>query len=77
MLAIAYRPTWAGPVAEVDEWNPEKLEQLPAGLRHLFGSRNQRRWEFHGGNKPEGMAREAPGMNASRWDRTSARRATP
>ena len=26
-------------------------------------------WIYEGGNKPADMAREAPGMNPSRWDR--------
>jgi Phytanoyl-CoA dioxygenase (PhyH) len=69
MLAIAYRPGWAGPVAEVAPWDPAELARLPAAVRPFFADRNVRRWEFHGGNKPAGMAREAPGMNPSRWDR--------
>jgi hypothetical protein len=69
LLAIAYRPAWAGPVAEVDEWNEEDLAKLPDDLRHLFSSRNTRVWNFDGGNKPAGMSKEAPGMNPSRWDR--------
>ncbi|HVF09795.1 MAG TPA: phytanoyl-CoA dioxygenase family protein [Abditibacteriaceae bacterium] len=69
LLAIAYRPAWAGPVAEVAPWNPDDLEKLPARVRPLFGDRNTRHWDFGGGNKPAGMAKEAPGMNPSRWER--------
>jgi hypothetical protein len=68
MLAIAYRPGWAGPVAEVAPWDAADLERLPASVRPFFADRNTRRWEFHGGNKPANMAREAPGMNPSRWE---------
>ena len=69
MLAIAYRPGWAGPIEEVDEWPEEQLQAVPDEIRLLMGSRNQREWDFHGGNKPPNMAREAPGMNPSRWSR--------
>ena len=69
MLAIAYRPGWAGPIADVDEWDATEVEKLPASVRPYFGKRNQRHWDFHGGNKPPNMAREAPGINPSRWDR--------
>ena len=69
MLAIAYRPAWAGPIAELPLWDPEKLAALPDFVRAVFGDRNTRRWDFHGGNKPANQPREAPGMNPSRWDR--------
>jgi len=69
MLAIAYRPAWAGPISDVEEWSAEQLGCLPDGVRPLFGSRNTRAWDFDHGNKPEGMKSEAPGINPSRWDR--------
>jgi hypothetical protein len=69
LLAVAYRPAWAGPVAAVDEWKEEDLATLPDAVRPLFASRNTRVWNFDGGNKPERMPSEAPGMNPSRWDR--------
>ena len=70
MLAIAYRPAWAGPVAEVEPWDEKKLSGLPESVRPLFGDRNRRIGDFHGGNKPANMRSEAPGINPSRWDRT-------
>ena len=69
MLAIGYRPAWAGPVKEVDEWDAAELAKLPDDIRQLMGSRNQRDWDFEGGNKPPKMASEAAGMNPSRWER--------
>ena len=69
MLAIAYRPGWAGPVAEVAPWDSADLDRLPDEVRLYFADRNTRRWDFGGGNKPANMAREAPGMNPSRWER--------
>jgi hypothetical protein len=68
MLAIAYRPGWAGPIAEVKEWDAEKINSLPEAVRVLCASRNTRRWDFGGANKPANMKREAPGMNPSRWE---------
>ncbi len=69
MLAIGYRPAWAGPVAEVDEWDADEVAKLPETIRPFFGSRNQRIWDFGGGNKPANMASEAPGISPSRWQR--------
>lgn len=69
MLAIAYRPAWAGPIKEVEEWDDKEVAKLSDSVRPFFGSRNQRVWDFDGGNKPTGMKTEAPGMNPSRWER--------
>lgn len=68
LLAIAYRPAWAGPIAEVPEWDPEKLAKLPPHVRKLFGSLNTRKINYDVGNRPANMATEAPGINPSRWD---------
>ena len=67
LLAIGYRPAWAGPIDTVDEWDADEVARLPEHIRPLFGSRNGREWDFHGGNKPASMKSEAPGMNPSRW----------
>lgn len=69
MLAIAYRPGWAGPIDKVAEWDAEKIAAQPAPVRGVLLDRNLRHWDFGGGNKPTNMASEAPGMNPSRWDR--------
>ena len=68
MRAIAYRPAWAGPVAEVSEWAEDQLASLNPEVRQLFGSRNQRQWDFHGGNKPPGMRPDAEGLSPKRWE---------
>ena len=68
MLAIAYRPAWAGPVAEVSEWDEDQLTSLSPEVRKFFGSRNQRQWDFHGGNKPPGMRSDAEGLSPKRWE---------
>ncbi len=69
MLAVAYRPAWAGPIDEVPAWDEADLAALPDPVRPLFADPNTRHWDFHGGNKPANMASEAPGINPSRWDR--------
>lgn len=69
MLAIAYRPEWAGPIKEVPAWDKADLAKLPDSVRPLFGDRSTRHLDFYGGNKPPNMASEAPGINPSRWER--------
>ena len=69
MLAIAYRPSWAGPAGEVEARDSEKVAKLPSDVRILLGDPNTRIWMHDNSNKPNNMAREAPGINSSRWDR--------
>ena len=69
MLAIAYRPGWAGPVGALENWDPDFVSTLPDAVKPFFGDRNMRHWNFGGGNKPLNMASEAPGINPSRWER--------
>lgn len=68
MLAIAYRPAWAGPIAEVEDWDPAKVARLPEHVRPLFKSLNTRKINFDVGNRPPNMATSAPGISPSRWD---------
>jgi ectoine hydroxylase-related dioxygenase (phytanoyl-CoA dioxygenase family) len=68
LLAIAYRPAWAGPIAEVPDWPAEKVARLPANVRPLFKSLNTRRIDFDVKNRPDNVRTEAPGINPSRWD---------
>lgn len=67
MLAIAYRPAWAGPIEDVKDWDPEKVKLLPAHIRPFFRSLNTRNIDFDVPNRPDGMRREAPGIAPSRW----------
>jgi len=69
MLAIAYRPGWAGPAQPLEPWAERDLAGLPPAVRELFGDRSRRHWNFDGANKPAGMRSRAPGINPSRWDR--------
>ncbi len=68
MLAIAYRPAWAGPIAHVPDWPREKVVGLPGGVRNLFRSLNTRRMDFDVPNRPADMRTEAPGINPSRFE---------
>lgn len=69
LLAIAYRPAWAGPIAEVTPWDPTELAKQPSYIQALLGDKNLRKGDFYGGNKPANMKRVAPGMDPSRFDR--------
>ena len=45
LLAIAYRPGWAGPMApEMPQWPAAQLASLPPAVRALFLDRNLRHW---------------------------------
>jgi len=67
MLAIAYRPAWAGPLAEVEEHDADRVMTLPAPVRRLFKSPNTRSVDFDVPNRPPDLATEAGGINPSRW----------
>ena len=70
MLGLAYRPSWAGPSGQVKQWDPEQLAKVPPAVGELMGDPNTRIWHFEGGNKPPNMAKEGPGVDASRWERS-------
>ncbi|MDE2925689.1 MAG: phytanoyl-CoA dioxygenase family protein [Acidobacteriota bacterium] len=67
MLAIAYRPAWAGPIDVVPERDPDKVSGLPAAVRKYFRSLNTRKIRFDFPNRPDNMARAAPGISPRRW----------
>ena len=68
MLAIAYRPAWAGPIADIEDWPADKLSTLPAHVRPFFKSLNTRCVEFDLPNRPDNLAEDAPGISPHRWD---------
>jgi ectoine hydroxylase-related dioxygenase (phytanoyl-CoA dioxygenase family) len=68
LLAIAYRPAWAGPIAEVPEWPADQVARLPEHVRKLFQSPNTRKFDFDLPNRPANMATDAPGIRPSRWE---------
>ena len=67
MLAIAYRPAWAGPIGKVPEWDEASVRQLPSPVQQLMRSRNYRLANYDGGNKPPDMANHADGISPARW----------
>ena len=67
MVAVAYRPAWAGPIAEVPEWDANEVGKLPPEVRKYFGSLNQRHIEYDLPNRPDNMQREAAGIATGRW----------
>ena len=69
MLAIAYRPVWAGPQQPVTARDPGDVGRLAGAVRPLFEvDKSVRQWDFAGGNKPANMRTEAPGISPSRWE---------
>lgn len=67
MLAIAYRPAWAGPIADVPDWDAAKVARLPPHVARFFKSLNTRKVDVNVKNRPDNMANAAPGINPSRW----------
>ena len=67
MFAIAYRPDWAGPIGDVEDYDPAKVATLPEHIQPFFRSLNTRNIEFDLPNRPDGMARDAAGVGPSRW----------
>lgn len=68
LLAIAYRPAWAGPITDVPDWDTDQVARLPPHVRPFFKSLNTRNIDFNVGNRPPNMATTAPGINPSRWN---------
>ena len=67
MLAIAYRPAWAGPIGEVEDRDPHRVAKLPEHIQPFFRSLNTRTIDFNVPNRPDNMKRQAPGIAPSRW----------
>lgn len=71
MLAIAYRPAWAGPVGEVPDHDPQRVENLPPEVRPFFRSLNTRQVDYDLPNRPDNMSRHASGISPQRWGESS------
>jgi len=67
MLAIAYRPAWAGPIGPVEDRDPKQVAKLPKHIQPFFRSLNTRTIDFDVPNRPDNMQRHAPGIAPSRW----------
>jgi hypothetical protein len=68
MLAIAYRPAWAGPIGEVPDYDPDQVAKLPPGVRRFFRSLNTRKIDYDLPNRPQNMALHAPGISPRRHE---------
>ncbi len=69
MLAIAYRPAWAGPIGDVPDYDPAQVAQLPPNVRPLFRSLNTRNINYDLPNRPNDLKSNALGISPSRWER--------
>ncbi len=67
MLAIAYRPTWAGPISDVPDHDPDKVDKLPAHVKPFFKSLNTRNINFDVPNRPDNLTTQAHGISPGRW----------
>ena len=67
LLAIAYRPAWAGPIGEVLDRDVDRVEKLPVEVHRYFRSLNTRAIDYDLPNRPDNMARHAPGISPQRW----------
>ena len=70
MLAVAYRPAWAGPAGDVENWLSDDIAKLPENVRPFFKNRNTCHWIFEGANKPANMKTDAGGISPHRWNQT-------
>ncbi len=68
LLAIAYRPAWAGPIGEVPDYDPKQVQTLPENVRPLFRSLNTQKIDYDLPNRPDNMARSAPGISPRRYE---------
>ncbi|HAW31405.1 MAG TPA: hypothetical protein DCY03_25420 [Planctomycetaceae bacterium] len=68
LLAIAYRPAWAGPIGEVPDYDPEQVQTLPEKVQPLFRSLNTQKIDYDLPNRPDNMARSAPGISPRRYE---------
>lgn len=69
LIQLGYRPAWGGPIAPVDEWDPEWVAGAPEIAKPFLQSLNTTgvRWEQE--HKPKGMRTDSAGIDPRRWDR--------
>ena len=67
LLQFGYRPAWAGPIQQIDEWDPDLIATAPDIAKPYLQSLNTTGQAFEQEHKPAGMRSEAPGINPSRW----------
>ena len=67
MMALSYRPKWAGPAGECPAWPAQELGRCSAAAREVMGDRNQRVWIPAMPNRPKNMPTTAPGIDPERY----------
>lgn len=67
VLAIAYRPAWASPIADVPERDSDRIGRLPPAVQPLMGSLNTRRIDFNVSDRPDNLGINAEGIHPTRW----------
>ena len=67
MIAVGYRPAWAGPIDVVEDWPLQKVNMLPEALRPMFRNPNARKIDYQVPNKPKYLKTTASGLNIDRW----------
>ena len=72
LLAVAYRPEWARPIAPVPEHPAEGLDRMPPVVRTLFKSPNTGIESTTMPNYSRELPDEAPGLNITRWKRRNS-----
>ena len=68
LLQFGYRPAWAGPIKNVEEWDESLVSNAPESAKPFLRSLNTTGFKWEQEHKPKGMKTEAIGINPSRWD---------
>ena len=68
LLQFGYRPAWAGPIKNVEEWDENLVSNAPESAKPFLKSLNTTGFKWEQEHKPKGMKTEAIGINPSRWD---------
>ena len=69
MVQFGYRPSWAGPIKPMEEWDPKLVEKAPQETKRFLKSVNSSGVEWEQPHKPKGMKSEASAINPSRWNK--------
>ena len=68
LLQFGYRPAWAGPIKNVEEWDENLVSNAPESAKPFLKSLNTTGFKWEQEHKPKDMKTEAPGINPSRWE---------
>lgn len=70
MLAVAYRPSWAGPapMETLPQWDLAEVAALPSCAQPFFNDPNLREgFQYDAPNKPQNMRSDAIGLRVARY----------